>query len=527
MDRRTANNHHALESLPPWADVPAPRTSRLMENLECDVCVIGGGIAGLTTAYLLARENKNVCLIEDSGLGAGQSGRTTAQFSTLLDIRYSDLERIHGIDVLKQVYRGQVEAITQVEDIILDENIDCDLLEVNGYLFSSTGEVKSGPEPILVKEHETLRRMGISEVSVVSGAPVPFATGPALKVSGQLQLHPRKYLVGLASAILDRGQRIHTQTHAAEIRGGSTPTIRTSDGHWIRCNSLVVATHTPINDRVAIHTKQRPYRTYVIGFQAPRRSLPYGLYWDLDSPYHFIRLIPGYRDDHDLLLVGGEDHKTGRKENPGVAYELLTRWTRERFPMAGTVTHKWSGQIMASIDGLPYLGVNPMDSKNVYAISGDSGCGMTSGTLGARIVTDGIFGRSNPWQSIYDPSRLRTRILPEYVREGLHDIPHFLPRSDARPSSEIENLRPGEGDVFGGGWSHVAAYRDPDGQIHKYSARCPHLGGVLRWNPAENSWDCPLHGSRFSPCGHVIAGPAITCMREINEDHQHDNEVHP
>jgi glycine/D-amino acid oxidase-like deaminating enzyme/nitrite reductase/ring-hydroxylating ferredoxin subunit len=484
------------------ASAEMPSFAPLAKDTTAEVCVVGGGIAGLTTAYLLAREGRDVVLIEDGEIGGGETGRTTAHITAALDDRYHELERLHGERGIRLAAASHAAAIDKIEEIVRAESIECDFLRLDGYLFEpDPGDVRS-----LEQEHEACRRAGLN-TELVTRAPAPFNTGLALRFPRQAQFHPLKYLRALAAAIQKQGDKIHTGTHALEITGGKSPTVKTRNGPTVSAGSILVATNTPVNDRVVIHSKQMAYRTYVIGLAVPRGSLEPILLWDDGMPYHYIRLMRSGESSEDLLIVGGEDHKTGQPGDLQAPFGRLEHWTRERYPMAGPVQFRWSGQIMEPYDKLGYIGRNPGE-ENVYIITGDSGNGMTHGTLGAILVADLIRGRANEWESLYDPSRKTLNAGAEYARENLNVMAQFrdyLARGDVSSADEIRN---DSGAVLRRGLKLIAVYRDQNGILRERSAVCPHLGCIVHWNHVEKTWDCPCHGSRFDRLGAVVNGPS-------------------
>jgi glycine/D-amino acid oxidase-like deaminating enzyme/nitrite reductase/ring-hydroxylating ferredoxin subunit len=489
-----------------FPDVEMPRTAALNQDVSVDVCVVGAGIAGISTAYLLAREGRKVAVLDDGPIGGGETGRTTAHIVNALDDRYFQLERLHGKRGIQLAAESHTAAIDKVEELVTAERIDCDFLRVEGYLY----EPKDGDPKDLDREHDACRRAGIN-VELVSRAPAPFDTGRALKFPRQAQFHPLKYLRGLALAVQKQGGQIFTGTFAQEMQGGASCKVKSKDGKTVNAGAIVVATNTPVNDRVIIHTKQMPYRTYVIGIEVPRDSVETILLWDDDMPYHYVRLVRGTGGLNDLLIVGGEDHKTGQPEEMGAPFGRLERWTRERYSMAGEVKFRWSGQVMEPYDKLGYIGRNPADEKNVFVITGDSGNGMTHGTIGAILCTDLIMGRKNEWETLYDPRRktMSPSASLEYTKENLNTAAQYrdwLARGDVASVEEIKN---GTGAIIRKGLKHVAVYRDDSGVLHEKSAVCPHLGCVVRWNHVEKTWDCPCHGSRFEARGKVVNGPSL------------------
>ena len=293
------------------------------------------------------------------------------------------------------------------------------------------------------------------------------------------------------------------------MEGGAQRRVTTASGATVSADSIIVATNTPVNDWVTMHTKQAAYRTYAIGFRIAHGSVPTGLFWDTDDPYHYVRLHP-LDGDHDLLIVGGEDHKTGQAGDVADRHARLTAWTRTWFPEAGRVAYSWSGQVMEPVDGLAFIGRNPGDDAHVYLATGDSGMGMTHGTIAGLLLTDLICGRENAWAGLYNPGRVPARSAGEFMRENLNVAAQYADWVTPGDVKSLDEIRPGQGAVLRKGSTKLAVYRDEDGRAHTRSAVCPHLGCIVGWNAEERTWDCPCHGSRFDRHGTVINGPANT-----------------
>ncbi|UYZ62962.1 FAD-dependent oxidoreductase [Hymenobacter weizhouensis] len=500
---------------------PLPTFNPLTESLTADVVVVGGGIAGLTTAYLLGREGQRVVVLEDGELASGESGRTTAHLSFALDDRYTTLENLFGKEGARLAAESHQTAVDVIEQIVSREKIDCDFERLDGYLFLP----QDGKPKELDDELEAATRAGVPGLRRLPDAGVQgFETGECLVFPNQGQFHILKYLRGLAEAIVRQGGRIYTRTHVQSVRGGRDAHVVTSDGLEVGADAIVVATNTPMNDRVVMHTKQHPYRTYVVAARVPKGSVTKALYWDTADPYHYIRLQEvdagprGGHADYDLLVVGGEDHKTGQEEDPEERLRCLTEWVHENFPTAGKIEYSWSGQVMEPVDGLAYAGRNPLDDDNVYIITGDSGHGMTHGTLGPMIITDLILGRDNPWAKLYDPARVTVRFesVKEYIKENINVAAEYTDLLTGGDVQTADEIAPGSGAVIGRGPLKVAVYRDPKGQLHECSAVCPHLHCIVHWNSLETSWDCPCHGSRFNAYGKLMNGPANTDLAPVD-----------
>ena len=491
------------------ATANTPSQSPLKESIRTDVCIIGAGIAGLTTAYLLGREGRSVAVLDDGLIGGGMTGRTTAHLTNAYDDRYVEIERLHGGEAARFTAESHTAAIEKISDIATREMIDCDFAWLDGFLFAATPDHLQLLEDELAAAH----RAGLTGVEKVARAPLAsFDTGVALRFPRQAQFHPLKYMDGLARAVLRDGGRIFGQTHATKIEGGDAARIETSHGPVVTSEVVVVATNTPVNDRVAIHTKQAPYVTYVIGVEVPKDSVTRALYWDTGDPYHYVRL-----QDDNVLIVGGEDHKTGQANDGNERFARLEQWTRERFPEIGEVQFRWSGQVMEPVDGIAFIGRNPLDEDNVYIATGDSGQGMTHGTIAGILLTDMIQGRKNDWEDLYNPSRIRLKSLPEYASENINVAGQYADYVTAGDIKSESELRPGEGAIMRHGVSKVAVHRDESGQVHKLTAICPHLGCVVAWNSTEKTWDCPCHGSRFSAEGRVYQGPANGDLSDVED----------
>lgn len=522
--------HHG-ESISTWMEtIEMPTFAPLANDMDVDVCIVGGGIAGLTTAYMLLQAGRKVCVLEGYEIGSGQTSRTTAQFTYALDERYFKLEKYHGEKGTRLAADSHESAIKKVAEIIKKENIDCDLEKVNGYLFcaedfKSNNTLKSNRDKCheyLNKELDAILKAGLLDVYMTERIPLDsFDPGPAICFPNQLQLNPLKYLNALAECIVKKGGQIFTNSHVTEVKGGEDAYVRLQNNHIVTCGSIVVTTNCPFNDLITIHTKQASYRSYVIGLEIPPASTIKGFYWDTEDPYHYVRLLKKDAKGNEILLVGGEDHKTGQKDNPEHCYTRLENWARKRFPNTGRVSHRWSGHILKPVDGLAYLGKNPMDEDNVYIITGHSGNGMTYSTIGAMLITDQIMGKKNPWENLYSPSRISLSSAGNYIKENANTLAQYKDWFMEPSYDEVEHNIPGEGVVYRDGLQLIAAYKDHHGNLELNSAVCPHLGGIIHWNTAEKTWDCPCHGSSFDCHGKTIKGPANVDLSPIERPAMH------
>jgi Rieske Fe-S protein len=320
-----------------------------------------------------------------------------------------------------------------------------------------------------------------------------------------------KYLAGLARAFKRLDGRLFGGTEAREIKGGKTIKIHTKGRAIVSAGAVVVATNTPINDLGKIYAKQEAYRTYVIGALVPAGSTPKALYWDMEDPFHYVRLQRMHANGktQDLLIIGGEDHKTGQAGGIGGRFSRLATWGRQHFPGIKEIAFRWSGQVMESMDDLAFIGPNPKDDPNVYIVTGDSGAGLTHGTIAGILLRDLIVGQDNPWAVLYDPARKTPRASGTFPRNSPKtggEYAHWLTPGEVGTAEEI---KPGMGAVIRRGSSKLAISRDDTGRPHQCSAVCTHLGCIVSWNSTERTWDCPCHGSRFTSDGKLLNGPAL------------------
>lgn len=500
-------------------DVSLPDLAPLSEPTTADVCVVGTGIAGLTTALLLANEGRSVVVIDRGTLVSGETKHTTAHLSCVLDDRFTELENVRGTAAARLAVQSHHAAIERIGEIAGEEGIDCDYERLDAYLLLAAGDHES----LLDDELQAAHRAGLRSAAKLAAAPFPgFARRACLRFPDQGQFHPLSYCHGLVLRCRALGVRFFPHTAAVKVAGGPAPTVTLDNGATITAGAVVVATNSPVNEVVTLHSKLFPYRTYVIAAQVPRDTIDHCLYWDTAEPYHYARLQPWRCQDEpptprtcDLLIVGGEDHKTGQKHDAAARFARLEAWTRAHFPPVGKVVHRWSGQVLETLDGLAYLGRDPSGEENVYVATGDSGMGMTHGTIAAMLINDLIHGRSNPWEELYDPARKPVRALGEFSKENLNVVAQFSDYVTPGDIKSADDLPPGSGAVIRRGLHKVAAFRDMNGTLHECSAVCTHLGCIVSWNPQTATWECPCHGSRYDPHGHVVSGPAVKDLEPL------------
>jgi glycine/D-amino acid oxidase-like deaminating enzyme/nitrite reductase/ring-hydroxylating ferredoxin subunit len=494
----------------------------LDNNEETETVIVGGGIAGISIAYRLIQLNRKVIVIDDGFIGGGETGHTTAHLVNALDDRYYNLEKTFGKDEAKMIAESHSKAIDFIERTVQDEKIDCDFERVNGYLFLHPSDEYDS----LKNEFDACIRAGI-QVSLLNEIPGIRGHVPGILFKNQGQIHPLKYLKGLCRVITENGGKIYTQTHAKEI---DKTGIVTDEGYKISAKHIVVATNSPVNDLFVMHLKQYPFRTYVIGMLIKKYSVPHALWWDSGDfdtnpdipPYHYIR-TQNYNEQFDLLICGGEDHSTGLASVDVVPeenrYALLEDWCSKHFG-GGEVIYRWSGQVLEPMDSLAYIGRNPMDADNVYIVTGDSGNGMTHGTIAGMLIADLISGKENVWEKLYSPSRFKFfKAGDVFFKQAVGGFIAYLKDKPGRVDEvSLSEIKTGEGKIIELNGKKYGAYAESQEKLHLVSAECTHLKCIIKWNNDEKSWDCPCHGSRFTYKGEVLNGPANSNLEYFKEE---------
>ena len=482
---------------------------KLNNDIRVDVAVVGGGITGLTAAYLLAAAGKSVALLERGRCAEAETGHTTGHLTMVTDMRLGDLIKRVGRSHAQAAWDAGLAAIAQIDAAVRRHAIDCRFDWIDGYLHAPSphadGRLVEEQAESFKQEAELAADLGF-DAEFVPAVPV-FGT-PGVRFPGQARFHPRQYLAGLAQAAVQLGAQIYEHTTADEF--AERPMSVTANGHTVSCGDVVLATHNPLTgiagpfNAALFQTKLALYTSYVIAGRVAKGQVPDALCWDTSTPYHYVRLDP--QRDHDLVIFGGEDHKTGQAADTEACYARLEKTLLALLPQV-TVTHRWSGQVIETPDGLPYIG---RVADHQYVATGFAGNGMTFGTLAGMMVTDALLGHDNPWSELFAPDRTALgRGLWDYLKENA-DYPYYLIR-DRFAGAEGRTLRAvkrGQGAIIERDGQKLAVYRDDTGATTVRSAICTHLGCVVGWNAAERTWDCPCHGSRFRTNGTVISGPA-------------------
>ncbi len=492
-----------LSTRPLWFDTASvPHFPELTGDIVVDVCVIGGGIAGLTAADNLKKAGQRVAVIEMGRIGRGETGHTTAHLTQMLDIDYRKLISDFGLAGAKLVDNSVRTAIDKIENNVSSKQIACDFRRVAGWQYT---EKRAEIEQIET-EAEAAAQIGI-EHELVDEMPWPRKIARGLRLDRQAQFQPISYLASLAKDIDGGGSYIFENTRMTEVHEGEPCRVVTDRGA-ILAKNVIVAANVPSSNRLFLQTKIASYRTYAIAVRETNPTDLGNLFWDVDDPYHYVRSAAFNGVPH--LIIGGEDHKTGHDEHTELHFKKLEEWAHERFHV-DAITHHWSGQVVEPVDGLPYIGRNSM-SDHVFVATGFSGNGMTFGTVSGILISDLILGIENPWAEIYQASRVKPLAsIKNYLSENI-DFPSHLIADRLTPAKESDthHLRENQGAIVRIGGKKLAAYRDPEGELHVMSPVCTHLGCHVQWNDAETSWDCPCHGARFGPKGQLLNGPAVS-----------------
>jgi glycine/D-amino acid oxidase-like deaminating enzyme/nitrite reductase/ring-hydroxylating ferredoxin subunit len=505
-----------MDTKPFWLETPGGATDFPPpgEDLSCDVLVIGGGISGVTAAWLLAREGLDVILLERGQPGQRDTAHTTAHLTYMTDTRLSDVVATHSRREAQLAWQAGQAAMDLIESTVTALNIDCALKKVPGYLVAAQGTDLEKERPILQREAELAHQMGF-DVRFEDACPV---TGrPGIRFASQMEFHPLRYLHALLRDAVKCGARVYGDSDVSAFED-DPQSVRVA-GKVVRYRKVFIATHVPLQGSAGttgaalFQTKLALYSTYAIA--APwGEEAPHDFIWsDTADPFLYLRI--GGTGEERMAILGGEDHKTGMVVTTGELYQRLERKLAQLLPGAA-VTHRWSGQVVETVDGLPFIGATD-DSQ--FIATGFSGNGLTFGTVAAMMCRDWVLGRDNDWSELFSPSRRSAKSLKEYLKENKdYPVRMIADRLKTR-EGDPETLQPGEGRVLEHECKRVAAYRDPLGQLHLHSAVCPHLGCIVAWNQAEGTWDCPCHGSRFSAEGKVIAGPAESDLKPAESGH--------
>jgi glycine/D-amino acid oxidase-like deaminating enzyme/nitrite reductase/ring-hydroxylating ferredoxin subunit len=472
---------------------------RLETDREVEVAVIGGGITGVLCALLLADEGVEVGLIEANVIGGGVTGHTTAKLTSLHRLMYADLVASAGEGKARAHGSANQAGIATIERLARELGIDCDLRRRDHLTYALDGEQRERVRT----EAEAAEALGLP-AAFQESAGLPFPTSGAVRFGEQAEFHPRKFVLGVARALGERGVEVFEHTPALSVNDGSPCRIRTPRG-TLSARKVIVATHHPFLDRGLYFARMHPERSYSIAVSL-KAPAPEGMYISADAPTRSLRAHP--IDDGELLIVGGEGHKVGHGGDTRERYAALEAWAREHFDVLA-VPFRWSSQDNMPADNLPFVGRLWPLSRHLYVATGFRKWGLAQAAPAAELLRDLIAGRDHPLASVYDPQRIEVRGAPTLAKENADVALRFFGDRILNRAPASSPPGSGEGKVVSRRGRQVALARDEDGTLHAVSARCTHLGCILTWNGAEHSWDCPCHGSRFAVDGEVLQGPAV------------------
>jgi glycine/D-amino acid oxidase-like deaminating enzyme len=493
-----------MESFSVWPRCNASFET-LTKDIETEVVIVGAGIAGLTIAYCLKQKGFRPIIVDAGTPGMGETHHTTAHLASVIDDRFFNIEKWHGEEGSQAAFESHAAAIDFIEKTSEELKINCDFKRVDAFLFANNTEETED----LKKEFEASQRAGHRDAEWLEENPLPRSNKyPSIKFKNQAQFNPGKYINGLLK-VLKEDIKIYSGCRILSWSEKDQIILKTSDDHKITCNKVIFATNDPYV-RLTYYTMHTAYRSYALAFNLKDQdAIPEALYWDMNDPYHYVRF--GKYKDEKVLIVGGEDHRTGQKNNAKQAWTNLERWSRKNFPFIDEQVTQWSGQILETIDGLGLIGADFKSSEKVFLVSGDSGMGLTHGTIAGMLIAD-IISKEHQltaWAKIYDPGRFRWGALRIFLEENLKTNAQYL-----HYLCPVEHNYKDEGEVIQKGL-HKVARPKVDGEVNELTAVCPHLGGLMRWNNAEQTWDCECHGSRFTAEGKVLNGPAVENLEHV------------
>ncbi|MFD2639199.1 FAD-dependent oxidoreductase [Piscibacillus salipiscarius] len=493
-----------------FEETSIPTFEPLTEDLTTDVVIIGGGITGITAAYLLSQQNIKVALLEASTLLNGTTGHTTAKVTAQHEIIYQDLINKMGYNTARLYYEANMDALKLVEELVTNHQIDCDFEKQDAYLFSTSGEYKNKLE----KEYQAYDNLNIKG-NLESEIPFNVPIENALSMKNQAQFHPLKYLSHLIKLIQDKGGKFYEQTVAVDVEDAhGAAVVVTRDGFRVKANYALACSHFPFYEGTGLYsTRMYASRSYVLAVKA-NKPYPGGMYLSVDKPEHSIRKAT--YNGEEVYLIGGEDHKTGQGKGMMEHFKGLKRFCDDLFTENEyEILHRWSAQDLITLDKIPYVGPITKKRQNVLIATGYRKWGMTNGTNAAKLMSDYVLGEMNPYQDVFSPSRFSPDpSLKKFFMENLDMAKHLIKGKMEVPRTKIEELDHDEGSIIRMDGERKGAYKDPDGQVHIVDTTCTHAGCEVNWNESERSWDCPCHGSRFSYTGEVLEGPAETPLQK-------------
>lgn len=485
---------------------------KLTEDIEVDVAVVGGGITGITNAYLLAKEGYKVALLEAGRILNGTTGHTTAKITAQHDLIYDEFINHFGEEKARLYYEATSGAKTFIEQTINDLQIECELKKEDAYIYTTNEDYVSKIE----NEVKAYERLGI-QGGFVEDVPLPLDIRAAIVMKDQYQFHPLAYLKKLVEEFLSLGGKLYEKTTAVDVIEGNKPTVLTRDGHRVISENVVCCTHFPFYDGLtqgAYFSRMYAERSYVLAVKMDF-DFPGGMYLSAADPKRSLRTAT--INGEEYVLLSGQKHKTGQGIPTILHYEALKQYGEEKFGLK-EIAYRWSAQDLTTLDKMPYIGRLTHERSNVFVATGYRKWGMTNGTAAALLLRDLVMVKDNPYELLYSPSRfVADPSVKNFIKENVDVAKHLLEGKLEMAPRTIDDLENDEGSavVFNG--KRAGAYKDQDGQVHIVDTTCKHMGCEVEWNHGERTWDCPCHGSRYSYTGEVVEGPAKQPLDRVAE----------
>jgi glycine/D-amino acid oxidase-like deaminating enzyme/nitrite reductase/ring-hydroxylating ferredoxin subunit len=506
------NNAFNQPPEPFWREsAQLPVFPKLSQNIKTDVAVVGGGIAGITTAYLLAKGSKKVALIDAGRLVNGTTGHTTAKITAQHGLIYDELINHFGEEFTKKYYEGNMKALSFMEDTIQNENIECNHSKQDAYIYSTTDQYKQKVE----KEFEAYLKLGIDS-ELMEQLPIDLPIKNAVIMRNQAQFHPVKYLKALVDSIVNNGGQIFEQTMAKTINEGESTQVVTEDGYHLDSEYVVIATHFPFYDGMGGYfARLKPDRSYTVGVKTSK-EFPGGMYLSAEEPTRSLRYTEDSNGDK-LVLIGGDNHKTGQGKDTLEHYNALKDFGNDVFGIE-EVKYRWSAQDLVTLDKVPYIG--PLTKKHpaILVATGFRKWGMTLGTLAGQILSDHVLGNHNLYSDLFKPSRFKADpSIKKFAKENANVAAQLVKGKLDIPTKKADDIQNGEGAIVLVNGRRCGGYRNDKGELFVVDTTCTHMGCECSWNHGDHTWDCPCHGSRFSTDGTVIEGPATEPLSRVDD----------